>query len=105
MLACRVQEDRLQSTVENSDSGWVTTSGVGAYQLRIGQPAGSKDPLVSLRTLPLLCRSCVALPFWQNKSKSSGAFISTEPGLLDLGLRQAPKLACPTVQNSEESCV
>jgi len=33
--------------MENSDSGWVTSSGVGAYQLRVGQPPGSKEPLVS----------------------------------------------------------
>ena len=48
---CRSQEDRLHATPENSDSGWVTTSGVGAFQLRIGQPAGSKDPLVGLAQL------------------------------------------------------
>lgn len=49
----RELEDNLDFTQDNSDSGWVTTSGVGAYQLRIGQPPGSKEALV--RGLCMLC--------------------------------------------------
>ncbi len=45
-MAARVVEDRFEPTPETSDSGWVTTSGVGAYQLRVGQPPGSSEPLV-----------------------------------------------------------
>ena len=41
-------EDRFEPTGENSDSGWVTQAGVGAFQLRVGQPPGSKEPLVWL---------------------------------------------------------
>ena len=33
---------------DNSDSGWLTPAGVGAYQLRVGQPPGSTEPLVVL---------------------------------------------------------
>ena len=31
-----------------SDRGWVTAYGAGAYQLRVGQPVGSTEPLVDL---------------------------------------------------------
>ncbi len=41
-------EDHFEPTGENSDSGWVTQAGVGAFQLRVGQPPGSKEPLVWL---------------------------------------------------------
>ncbi|KAK9905950.1 hypothetical protein WJX75_009398 [Coccomyxa subellipsoidea] len=41
-------EDFFEPTSENCDSGWVTQAGVGAFQLRVGQPPGSKEPLVVL---------------------------------------------------------
>lgn len=31
---------------DNSDTGWVTSEGAGAFQLRVGQPPGSTEPLV-----------------------------------------------------------
>jgi hypothetical protein len=38
----------FEPTADNSDSGWVHSAGVGAFQLRVGQPAGSSLPLVEL---------------------------------------------------------
>jgi hypothetical protein len=38
----------FEPTPDNSDTGWVTGAGVGAYQLRVGQPPGSTQPLVAL---------------------------------------------------------
>jgi len=35
-------------TPDDSDSGWVTGAGGGAYQLRVGLPPGSTAPLVTL---------------------------------------------------------
>lgn len=35
--------DTFEPTAENSDTGWVTGSGMGALQLRVGQPPG--EPL------------------------------------------------------------
>mmetsp|Transcript_6370 Transcript_6370/g.18321 ORF Transcript_6370/g.18321 Transcript_6370/m.18321 type:complete len:699 (+) Transcript_6370:300-2396(+) len=43
-----VIHDTFEPTAENSDTGWVTGSGMGALQLRVGQPPGSKEPLVVL---------------------------------------------------------
>ena len=38
----------FEPTADNAGTGWVTEAGVGAYQLRVGQPPGSSEPLVSL---------------------------------------------------------
>jgi glycerophosphoryl diester phosphodiesterase len=38
----------FEPTPDDSDSGWVHRAGVGAFQLRVGQPPGSAEPLVSL---------------------------------------------------------
>ncbi|KAL4420635.1 hypothetical protein ABPG75_010291 [Micractinium tetrahymenae] len=38
----------FEPTPDNSDTGWVTADGVGAYQLRVGQPPGSAEALVTL---------------------------------------------------------
>jgi glycerophosphodiester phosphodiesterase len=38
----------FEPTPDDSDSGWVHRAGVGAFQLRVGQPPGSVEPLVSL---------------------------------------------------------
>lgn len=38
----------FEPTPDNSDTGWVTSAGVGAFQLRVGQPPGSAEPLVQL---------------------------------------------------------
>ena len=42
----------FEPTSDDSDSGWVHHAGVGAFQLRVGQPAGSPDPLVTLTPSP-----------------------------------------------------
>jgi glycerophosphoryl diester phosphodiesterase len=38
----------FEPTPDDSDSGWVHRAGVGALQLRVGQPPGSAEPLVTL---------------------------------------------------------
>ena len=38
----------FEPTSDDSGSGWVHSSGVGALQLRVGQPPGSSAPLVTL---------------------------------------------------------
>lgn len=38
----------FEPTPDSSDTGWVTADGVGAYQLRVGQPPGSAEALVKL---------------------------------------------------------
>ena len=43
-----VVEFNFDPTPDDSDSGFVHNVGVGAFQLRVGQPAGSVDPLVTL---------------------------------------------------------
>ncbi|GAB4820329.1 hypothetical protein N2152v2_007375 [Parachlorella kessleri] len=43
-----VHRCRFEPTLDNSDTGWVTSSGAGAFQLRVGQPPGSTEPLVEL---------------------------------------------------------
>ena len=48
-MHARLVEDVFEPSPENSDSGWVTRAGVGAFQLRVGQHPGSQEPLVSQR--------------------------------------------------------
>lgn len=43
-----VVRDTFDPTIEDSDTGWVTGAGMGAFQLRVGQPPGSSQPLVTL---------------------------------------------------------
>ena len=51
----RVIEDVFEPKADNSDSGWVSRAGVGAFQLRVGQHPGSQEPLVRAH---MLCRQC-----------------------------------------------
>lgn len=46
--AGRIVYDNFEPTSEDSDTGWVTAAGMGALQLRVGQPPGSTEPLVVL---------------------------------------------------------
>ena len=50
---CSVVRCEFEPTPDSSDSGWVTPEGVGAYQLRVGQPPGSAEPLVELEPAAL----------------------------------------------------
>lgn len=45
---CSVIRCEFEPTPDSSDTGWVTADGVGAYQLRVGQPPGSAEALVTL---------------------------------------------------------
>lgn len=45
---CSVIRCEFEPTPDSSDTGWVTADGVGAYQLRVGQPPGSSEALVTL---------------------------------------------------------
>ncbi|KAK9814473.1 hypothetical protein WJX72_006486 [[Myrmecia] bisecta] len=40
--------DSYNPTPDDSASGWVCTSGMGRFQLRVGQPPGSTEPLAKL---------------------------------------------------------
>lgn len=54
----RLVEDIFEPGADNSDSGWVTQAGVGAFQLRVGQHPGSQEPLVSERPAQPLKAQC-----------------------------------------------
>ena len=41
-----IVETRFDPDADNSDSGLVARAGAGAFQLRVGQPPGSQEPLV-----------------------------------------------------------
>src|SRR5687767_6206161 len=38
----------FEPTADDSDSGWVHNAGAGSFQLRVGKPPGSQEPLVAL---------------------------------------------------------
>lgn len=45
-----IVEARFDPDIDNSDSGLVARAGAGAFQLRVGQPPGSQEPLVRRST-------------------------------------------------------
>ena len=49
-LLCSVVWCEFEPTPDSSDTGWVSGDGVGAYQLRVGQPLGSAEALVTLES-------------------------------------------------------
>eukprot|EP00887_Chlorella_sp_A99_P007166 scaffold2.g7166.t1 len=59
----------FEPTADNSGNGWVTEAGVGAFQLRVGQPPGSTEPLVSLEPHLQQARGAVDVSLWEAKGR------------------------------------